>query len=127
MSFTITPHRTAVAGPLVEWARAEEREHGLALGCYPRPPRPAAGLGSVGEGVMPVIVGVAVLGIIGLIGYAIVKGVQTQASMMKAVAEKEGVKGVLALTAGQAAVGLLSHAGHRAMERNPRRRRRSRR
>jgi hypothetical protein len=79
-----------------------------------------------GDGMLekhPYIVGAIVVGVLGLIGFM----VYTRFKVMQAVAEKQGVGGVLALEGGEAAIGILGHAlggDHRSNRRRRRYRRR---
>jgi hypothetical protein len=51
---------------------------------------------------------VAAVGVVGFVGWLIVRGVKSHEKMVSRIAEKEGSSGVLKLRAGEAAIGLGS-------------------
>jgi len=89
-------------------------------------PTPFGGLGTT-TGDSPWWVPVAVVGLLGLVGF----GIYTQYKVASRIAEKEGSEGLLKYEAGSALIGLGSRAGQRMMEnkrgRGRRKRARSRR
>lgn len=89
-------------------------------------PLPIRGLGE-SDGMSTPVKALLIVGgvaLIGIVGYALFKSVQTQAEVTRSIAEKEGARGVLGLYAGEAAIGLVRDA---AMRRNKRKRSRRRR
>jgi hypothetical protein len=84
-------------------------------------PQPFGGLGT-SPGDSPWWVPIAVVGLLGLVGF----GIYTQYKVASRIAEKEGSEGLLKYEAGQALIGLGSRAGQRMMENKRGKRRRSR-
>lgn len=69
------------------------------------------------------VIGLVFVGVIGLVGYLAYQ----KSKVYERIAEKEGTRGLLALEAGEAGIGLLSAAGHRSMRSNKKKRRKAKR
>jgi hypothetical protein len=89
------------------------------------------GMGATSEDVKTWAMYGAIAAGVGFVGWLIVRGVKSHERMVDRIAAKEGSSGVLKLRAGEAAIGLGSmlatDAISRRYQRNPKKKRRSRR
>jgi len=106
-------YSTMPQAPMASFPPSQVALRGVPLACPPM-----SGFSGTDDTTKTVVFGVVAVGVIGLVGYLLYKSMETRARVMEKVAEKEGTKGLLAYSAGETGLQLLSHA---AMRRNARR------